>query len=341
MGVTIKQVAKAAGVSSAAVSRVLHGRGDNIRISETRATEIRRVAKELQYVPNALARGLRVNRTHTIGLLFENFSGLASGPLYIVSLLDGVARTIFPRHYRLTILSEFDHDNVFGTLGDGHLDGVIWCKMARDEKVLEQIRTCPIPIVAMNGNAGAGESNAFVACDNHQGIELALDHLAELGHRHILFLNEKEEDDAPDRIERREAFCEGMARRGLKGEAVSWGWNLDEFAAYRRTGGDHTAIIAWSERCAGQLLVRATGIGLSVPGDISVVGFDSTAYCETTRPRLTAVRQPIQDMAACAATTLIDLIEGNVPLPSSTLFPCTLDLRDSTARPSMQRNENA
>ena len=332
MAVTIKEVARVAGVSSAAVSRVLHGRGSNIRVSEARAEEIRRVAAELRYVPNALARSLRVNRTHTIGLLFENFAGIASGPLYIVTLLDGVARTIFPRHYRLTILSEFDHDDVFGSLGDGRLDGVIWCKMAKDPRVLEQIRDCPIPIVAMNGSGGEAGA-ASVSCDNRQGIELALDHLAELGHRRLLFVNEVEEDAAPDRIERRDAFLAGVARRGLAGEAVSWSWSLEEFDAYRAAGGGHTAIVAWSERCAGRLLARAAECGLSVPGDLSVVGFDSTDYCETTRPRLTAVCQPVHEMAARAADTLIDLIEGMGSLPSSTLFPCSLDLRNSTARP--------
>jgi LacI family transcriptional regulator len=333
MGVTIKEVAKAAGVSSASVSSVLHGRGSNIRVSEARAAEIRRVAAELRYVPNALARSLRVNRTHTIGLLFENFSGIASGPLYIVTLLDGVARTIFPRHYRLTILSEFDHDNVFGSLGDGRLDGVIWCKMARDERVLEQIRTCPIPIVAMNGTGGEGDT-AYVSCDNRQGIELALTHLAGLGHRHVLFVNEREEANAPDCVERRDAFLEGATALGLHGEAVSWDWDMEGFVDYWQRSANHTAIVAWSERCAAQILLQAEKLGLSIPKDLSVVGFDSTAFCETTRPRLTAVRQPIHDMAARAASTLIDLIEGSLSQPSSTLFPCTLDIRGSTARPS-------
>ena len=82
----------------------------------------------------------------------------------------------------------------------------------------------------------------------------------------------------------------------------------------------------------------AAALGLDLPRELSVVGFDSTDYCETTTPRLTAVRQPIHDMAACAANVLIDLIEGNAPagddsLPSSTLFPCSLDVRGSTARP--------
>ena len=339
MGVTIKEVAKAAGVSSAAVSRVLHGRGGNIRVSEIRAEQIRTVAAEMRYVPNALARSLRVSRTHSIGLLFENFSGIASGPLYIANLLDGVARTIFPRHYRLTILSEFDHDDLIGSLGDGRLDGVIWCKMARDGRVQDQIRACPIPIVAFSG-AGCELGVASVACDNRQGIELALDHLAGLGHRKILFVNEREESDAPDCIERREAFLEGAARRGIRGDAVCWSWDLDEFDRYLRDGGGHTAILAWSERCAAAVLEKAVSLGLELPRDLSVVGFDSTDFCETTRPRLTAVRQPVPAMAESAARTLISLIEGEPPSSLSTLFPCTLDIRGSTARPSRSRENH-
>lgn len=331
MGVTIKQVAKAAGVSSAAVSKVLHGRGSNIRVSESRADEIRRIAKELNYIPNALARGLRVNRTQTIGLLFENFAGLASGPLYIVNLLDGVARTIFPRHYRLTILSEVDHENVIGALADGHLDGVIWCKFSRDPEVLQQIRSCPIPIVAMNHVPD--ETTAYVACDNRQGIELAIAHLVNLGHRKILFLNEEEEQYSPDCAERREAFIGSMLAHDLEPNTASWSWYLREFATYRASGGDHTAIVCWSERCAAALLQQAAENNVSVPEDLSVVGFDSTDFCETTRPRLTAVRQPVPDMAATAAQMLLHLIE-DTPLSSlSTHFPCTLDVRSSTARP--------
>ena len=331
MGVTIKEIARAAGVSSAAVSRVLHGRGGNIRVGEERAAEIRRIAKEFNYVPNALARGLRVSGTQTIGLLFENFSGIASGPLYIVSLLDGVAKTIFPRHYRLTILSEFDHDDVYGSLGDGRLDGVIWCKFARDERVLEQIRCCPIPIVAMNGRPDAGMT--VVSCDNQQGIELAVEHLVGLGHRHILFVNEREEEHAPDTVDRRQAFLAAMGRRGLKGDTASWDWRLDGFVEYRLAGGRHTAVIGWSERCAGRILARAAEIGVRVPEELSVVGFDSTDYCETTQPRLTAVRQPIDQMAGTAAELLLQLIAGESPQSPPT-FHCTLDVRASTAPPS-------
>jgi len=340
MAVTIKEVALAAGVSTAAVSKVLHGRGQSVRVSDSRADEIRRVAEELNYRPNVLARNLRTQRTHTVGLIFENFGSFTSGPLYYMHLLDGVGSVLFRNHYRLTILPELAQDDILGSLGDGQLEGVVWCKLARDPKMLQIIHNCPIPIVALNAPVAGDETEAiFVGLDNVGGVELALDHLLQLGHRRIAFLHEVQELTAPDRIERTAAFRAGMQARGLPitdADILCTDWEIQEFADYwKQTDPQvrHTAVIAWSERAAGQLLLRAAELGIDVPGELSVVGFDSTAYCETTSPRLTAVRQPITEMASCAAETLIQLIQGVRPPHSSITFPCGLDARDSTAPP--------
>ena len=131
--VTLRDVAEAANVSTTAVSRVLHGGGPGVRVSEERAAQIRAVAERLNYRANALARNLRTSRTHTVGVLFENMRGMGDGPLYTTHLLDGVASVLFRNGYRLTLLAEIDHNNVIGSLGDGQLEGVIWCKLARDE----------------------------------------------------------------------------------------------------------------------------------------------------------------------------------------------------------------
>jgi len=340
MPVTLREVAAAAGVSTAAVSKVLHGRGKSVRVSPERALQIRKIAEDLNYRPNALARNLRTRKTHTVGLIFENFGSITGGPMYYIELLDGVASVLFKNHYRLTLLPELAHDDVPGSLGDGQLDGVIWCKLARDEATLNQIHDCPIPIVAMNAPAPERESDAvFVACDNEGGIELAVAHLWDLGHRRIMFLHEHEEADTPDCIARREAFVSSMSRRGVdaRADALSWGWSLQDFEAWWASNPPHTGVICWSESLAGRFIARATELGLNVPADFSVMGFDSTPYCDQLSPRLTAVRQPILEMAAKAAATLLDLLAGNRPASFSLTFPCTLDVRDSTTRPSQCR----
>jgi LacI family transcriptional regulator len=291
----------------------------------------------MAYVPNALARSLRSSRTRTIGVLFENLSRISTGPLYTMHLLDGVSSELFKRHYRLTLLAELDHDDILGSLGDGRLDGVIWCKLIRDQKTLHALHDCPIPIVALNAPLPEVPTDAaFVSCDNRGGIELAVDHLWSLGHRRILFLREGEEINAPDCVDRLSAFEEAMARRGavLSPEDVAtWDWDLNLFSNWWRSNPPHTAVIAWSERCAGVLLNRCAEAGVSVPDTLSVIGFDSTQYCESTRPRMTAVRQPIAEMASLAARLLLDMLDNGNRVHSSHIFPCELDIRDSTAPP--------
>lgn len=337
MSITIREVARQAGVSPAAVSKVLHGRGASVRVSEERAAHIRQIAETLQYRPNAIARNLRSSRTHTVGLIFENFANIAGGPLYYMHLLDGVASPLFQNHYRLTILPELDNEDIPGSLGDGQLEGVIWCKLTRDDQTQRLIQECPIPIVALNAPAPSLQSKAvYISCDNDGGIDLAVKHLVELGHRRILFLHEWEERNTPDTVARREAFVASMTQRVgpvSANDVAAWGWNFDEFADWWTAGATHTAVVCWSERSAGQLLMRAAEAGVDVPRQLSVVGFDSTQYCETTRPRLTAVKQPIFEMARFASQTLLDIIRGQRPPSHDVTFPCSFDVRESTGEP--------
>jgi LacI family transcriptional regulator len=337
MAVTLREVAIAAGVSTAAVSKVLHGRGKSIRVSEERAASIRKIAEELSYRPNVLARNLRNGSTHTIGLVYEGFSGIADGPLYYLHLLAGIGEVLFKNHYRLTILPEIERDDILGSLGDGQLEGVIWCKLTRDPELNRLIKDCPIPIVALNAAGAADGSSAIhIACDNPGGMELAVAHLWDLGHRQIAFVNEDVEADIPDCSARWEGFAAAMQRRGVKDpECLRYqcDWRVTGLGDWLAQHPKTTATICWSESLAGRLMDQAKLIGLSIPQQLSVVGFDSTTYCETLTPRLTAVHQPIREMAARAAELIMDLIKGNSPESQSLIYPCTLDVRDSTAIP--------
>ena len=329
--VTLRDIAEAANVSTTAVSRVLHGGGTSVRVSEERAAHIRDIAEKLNYRANAVARNLRRSRTHTIGVLFENLNGLGDGPLYTTHLLDGVSSVLFKHGYRLSLLAEVDHDDIIGSLGDGQLDGVIWCKLARDPETVALIHQTPIPIVAINAAAPTeGKKAVYVTCNNQEGIELAVDHLWTLGHRNIAFLNEEQESTTPDSVDRREAYIKSISDRGSNVHTVQCGWHV-EGAERELRARNCSAVICWSESLAGRLLSVLTKNGIQVPGEISIVGFDSTQYCETTNPRLTAIRQPIREMAAYAAQALLDLIAGQKSDQLSTIFPCALDVRGSTA----------
>lgn len=336
-GATLKAVAQEAGVSVSAVCKVLHGKGDSVRVSEGTAANIRDAAARLKYSPNALARSLRMSRTQTVGLIFENFGEIAAGPLYYVQLLDGVAGELFARHYRLTILPEVPRDSVAATLADGRLDGVIWCKMPKDPGVHLELSERSLPVVALNSTPPTGSPIPhYVTCDNATGAELVVDHLYELGHRRILFAQEVGEEQTPDAQARLAGFQQAMAKRNRAvgpEDVVCWKTTAPEFQAWFAGEPSHTAIFAWNERLGGEILAQANRAGLRLPQDLSVVGFDSTRFCDSTAPRLTAVRQPVKQMAQRAARLLISLIEGESLDSSSFAFPCTLDIRESTTVP--------
>jgi LacI family transcriptional regulator len=335
MASTIRDIAREANVSTAAVSRVLHGKGGTIRVSEEKAQLIRDVAERLEYVPNLLARNLRQGRSMNIGLVFENFGSISAGPLYYAYLFDGIASVLFGNHYRLTILPEIDHVNGLPELGNGQLDGVIWCKYVHDKRIMRMLSRTKIPIVALNSPNGALHENSFgVGCDNEKGSELLVDHLYNLGHRKIGFVSEINEESTPDAVARWIGFQNAMQRRGLTisdKDILTWSYESTEFVTWWNSAPEHTALYAWNEGQAGNILRRAMNAGVDIPNEISVAGFDSTSYCETTHPTMTAVNQPIRKMAQHAANTLISMIEGESPSFASVTFPCTLDVRGSTA----------
>lgn len=339
-GATMKEVAHAAGVSVSAVSKVLHGKGDSIRVSEAKAGHIREIAKRMKYHPNALARSLRSSKTHTVGLIFENFGEISAGPLFYVHLLDGVAGELFQNHYRLAILPEVPRDSAAMALNDGRLDGVIWCKMPDDPNLHASLADRVLPVVALNAPPIEGSPiPSFVSCDNEGGAELVVEYLFDLGHRHILFALEQGEVDTPDAQARLRGFRRAMQSRGLsasESDIVRWSTRAHELESWMASSPPHTAIFAWNERLGGEILGRAREQGLKLPDDLSVVGFDSTLYCDSTVPKLTAVRQPVKEMAQTAARLLLERIEGDSAARQSRIFPCTLDIRESTTHPKLR-----
>lgn len=332
--VTMKQVAAHAGVSIAAVSKVLHGRGNNVRVSDSTAEAIRKAASELNYTPNLLARSLRMSRTHTVGLVFENFGEIAAGPLYYVHLLDGVASVLFRHHYRLTILSEVLPSEIPNLVGGGQLDGLIWCKIPDDQSLLNLLSEAETPVVALNSPSPLVDpAIPYICCDNEGGATLVAQHLANLGHKRIAFAKEIGEENTPDALSRLKGFQKAMRSLGLRfGESdiVTWRRESHEVGDWLKSNPEYTAIFAWNERLGAEILKRCDELDISVPGRISVVGFDSTQYCETTQPRMTAVRQPIHEMAATATKTLLSMLDGETPRAPCRQFACTLDVRDST-----------
>jgi LacI family transcriptional regulator len=165
-------------------------------------------------------------------------------------------------------------------------------------------------------------------------------HLKDLGHRRIVFAVDTVNEFSMEIRERAAAFRRAARKLRLPAEVLVWPEEPAEaLAAYKGADRPHTAIAAYSDFFAGRILEGCQAHGIRVPEELSLVGFDSTPFCETTSPRLTAVSQPVERMAFEATTHLLALIEGDLPdwagSPDSRIYGCGLDLRDSTAPPAL------
>jgi LacI family transcriptional regulator len=169
-------------------------------------------------------------------------------------------------------------------------------------------------------------------------MRMAVDHLVSLGHKRIAFVAPQFIEHNDETHTRIQAMKIAMAAHGLpfdESDVLNWDYEASQFGRWWAMTPPHTALILRSESQAGPIYEHAAKFGARIPEDLSVVGFDSTAYCETLSPRLTAVRQPIEAMAKRATDLLLAIIEGRDVLPAADhVFPCGFDIRESTARPA-------
>lgn len=336
MAVTIRDVAQAAGVSPMAVSKVLHGKGRNIRVSEESAARIRTAAESLNYRANTLARSLRTQKTNTIALVFQGFERLDDNTGYFIELFDGVISTAMDEGYSVTICPKMVNFSRSGVVYDGRFDGLIWCRPDNSESVISALRNSVIPIVALHAAYPDDVNVPIMCCDNAQGMELAVQHLTELGHKTFSFAVDPGNEYTDEARDRFTGLKLALKRRSIsidESEIFHWGSRGDGFMEAYRSGKLGTALVVYGEGQASEILKLAREAGIKVPDQLSVMGYDSTRYCETTYPRMTAVRQPVKEMARRAGKILIDRIEGRPTTERRLVFPCTLDVRGSTAPP--------
>ena len=335
MHATIRDVAVAAGVSPMAVSKVLHGRGSNVRVGPETAALIRKVAEELQYEPNALARSFRSRRTRTIGLIFDNWSKVAGGSQYLAHLLDAITTVAFPRGYAVTICPQLSDGAE--ALNDGRFDGLIWAKFESSSANLLALERSRTPMVLLHASSPDLASRGFdtFSCENEGAMQMSVDHLADLGHRRIAFVAPLNAEHNDETLARLEGVRSAMARRGLEfcgGDILNWDYDAAGFSEWWHSGHPHTALILRSESQAGAIYKHAAELGARIPHDFSIVGFDSTSYCEMLSPRLTSVRQPIEEMIGQATNALLCLVEnGRTHTAKNHSFSCGFDVRQSTA----------
>jgi len=334
MPVTLKDVAAKAGVTPTVVSHVLHQRASTVRVSSATAERIRNAAVEMGYRLNVNARNFRSQRTQMIavvhGMGFDR-PIFGTDSRYFGQLMDGIVESAFRHGYSITLCPQLLGTNPADSMSDGRFDGLVWYSTIESAANEAMIDRCRVPLVLIHGQPGEhADRFPTVVADNRQGIELGLDYLISMGHRKIGFAIESG-TRSREATARRDFFQQGMAARGLDGSDASV-VDLNSQTAIREflTGPrPHTALFAYNEGLASCILREAETLGVAIPNELSVLGFDSTPFCDELKPRLTSISQPLVSLGERAVDALVQMISAPEVTPTHDILPCGLDIRES------------
>lgn len=325
---TMDDVARRAGVSRALVSLVLSG---SERVSEISRRSVLRAADELGYRPNLIARNLASKRTRTVGLVVNDLHNP-----YFPGIADGIKRAADRLGYRLLLNSAFldDGDEVaaLDTFIDFRVDGIILAGSRADFAEIERAAKS-IPVVVASRPAVTDLVDT-VNNDDRLGATMAVEHLIGLGHRHICHI---EGGTGAGARERRAGYEETMRKHGLephveRGEFTEASGAL---AAERifRDGRPCTAIFGGNDLSALGALDVVDGLGLRVPDDVSIVGYDNTFVAALRHVGLTSIDQNRERLGELAVEALIERIEGGRTNARHDVINPTLVVRDTSAPP--------
>jgi DNA-binding LacI/PurR family transcriptional regulator len=321
---TIRNVAERAGVSKSLVSLVMRG---SPHVSEQRRQAVLKAARELGYRPNAVARSLVEGRTRLIGALVADLHNP-----FFAEFLDGLQESLHGEGLRMLVGSgrwdpRFEAEAVEAFL-EMRVDGLVLLSVV-PASLSEAAKNVPVVVVGERDVEGVD----IVVDDDELGARLAVDHLVELGHHRIAHI-----EGAPSTTARyrRSGYEAAMRRHGLADRIVVEPGDFTEDGGYRAArellGRDPrpTAIFAPNDLVATGVLSAADEVGLRVPADISVVGYDNTYLAAIRHIALTSVDQPRRDMGRLAAQRLCDRIEAPQRRPQQTLVTPHLVVRETT-----------
>jgi DNA-binding LacI/PurR family transcriptional regulator len=337
----IADVARTAGVSKASVSFAFNSPE---RLSDETVTRIRDVAAALGYRPHPVARMLTARQTSTIGILTPQSLAQVFRNPFFASFAEGVAAVTEEVGFGLLFISPL-HGSLERALERATVDGVVVVGLEQDHPEVEIIRQAGLPMVVVD--APAWEEHGAVVVDDEGGARAAADHLLALGHRDLLALTiGPAEAGAPPStggvVGRRLAgyrqalAAAGQDPDGLRTVAAEATFEAGSaaFDDVWATGARPTAVLAMSDAIAVGVLLAAHRLGLRVPEDLSVVGFDDLPVSELTAPPLTTVHQPVREKGVESARLLLGAITGAAATPARPVVLEThLVVRGSTAAP--------
>ncbi|MDR0483142.1 MAG: LacI family transcriptional regulator [Cellulomonadaceae bacterium] len=325
--VTIEDVARHAGVSVATVSKAVNRKYGVAKATIERVNE---AVRELGYVPSMAASSMRNSASNVVGILLAGFDPFAT------EVIKGISAEAVNKDYELMAYSAaiaddktvgWERDSLI-RLGGTILDAAI---VLTPSVALPEVA---MPIVAIDPRMGPGGPPS-IACDSLAGARAATQHLIDLGHTRIAHIRGR--TDLTSALIREQGYCQAIAEAGLPYDPsmiVDGGyrrnWGADATRKLLALPEPPTAIFAANDSSALGVMDAAAEMGLSIPRDLSVVGFDDVPECMYATPALTTVAQPLMEMGAQAYRTILSML-GHEDVENSLKVPAELVVRGSTA----------
>jgi DNA-binding LacI/PurR family transcriptional regulator len=334
--VSIQDIAQAAGVSHATVSRALR---DNPLISSEVRQNIQRLANEMGYTPNAVAQSLKGQRSNTIGLVVTAIADPFYGRL--VRGVDEIAKQAGVDVFLGVSYNNAEQElAVIESFHRRRVDGIITASSRLTSEHADQLARIGVPVVLINQQS-EGNLAQFrtVQVDSYGGARQAVTHLLTLGHSAIAYLGATNRPQS--NRQRMQSYCDTLQTAGI---AIKEGW-IQEAPPQRRSYSDDvadgqnlmlealragiTAAFCYNDMYAVGALMTCRDLGLAVPGQVSIVGFDDVDLAQYVTPPLTTVHQPKLRLGQLAMEMLLNLMEEQ-PVEDQ-LVPLELVVRCSTA----------
>ena len=333
--VTIRDVAKAAGASVSTISAALN---NSDYVSADMRSRIENAIKELKYRPNDLARGLRLQKTHSIAIVVPDLSNN-----FYIELVRGAKDYSASANYTVLIGDSRDsweeERNYLDSFHRRRVDGVVRVPAIDALKGKGKTDLGNLPVVYADRYPLTKDRYVGrVGIDNRRAADSATRYLLSLGHRKMGIITG--DPSSGTSVDRLEGFLQALRNAGIRPDRsmIHSGHNDMESGHVHTmqllTRADRpTAIFCTNNMMALGALAAIQEIGLVCPEEISLLGFDDFYWATLLRPRLTVVRQPAREVGMIAARMLIDHLEGRPGVPTPTLLATQLMVRDSCSPP--------
>lgn len=328
--VRIVDIAEELGVSTATVSNVIHGKTK--KISEETVRRVQALLEERHYIPSMAGILLARNNSRIIGVVVNNhekYEGKVLEDAFVSSALNALVFELEKAGYFMMIKATQDWSEIERFASMWNMDGMVL--MGFCEADYEKLRArMHIPFVVYDGFFKACRTICNLIADNYEGGRMVGDYLRRMGHRRAMLVSDNDESVDRERMAGfREGFSDGQADfmkvpMNRAGRKLYYTQNMERIRSY-------TAAFAVSDVYAAEFMHFLLERGISVPGEISVVGFDDNALCENCFPRLTTVGQDAENRARMAMQALKRLWDESDG-PTVEVLPVKLVIRDSVRR---------